>query len=272
MPRVGSVRITRSSERARMGVPAARRRTIYYGADADRFQPSRAVPERARAELGIPPGAPLIGNVAYFYPPLVGPLAPRHLRGRAIKGHEDLIAAAVLVLAERPDARFVFVGDGWGPEGKQYRRQLEEWTRELGLADKVAFVGHRGDVADLLGGLDVSVQCSLSESLGGTIESLLMERPTIATRVGGMPEAVIHEETGLTVPPRDPRALADAVLRLLRYPDEAREFGQQGRALMLERFTLARTVAEIDALYAELAHERRSPVAHPATLRERPTR
>jgi glycosyltransferase involved in cell wall biosynthesis len=97
------------------------------------------------------------------------------------------------------------------------------------------------------------VQCPLSETLGGTIEALLMERPTVGTRVGGIPESVRHEETGLLVPPADPAALAAAIERLLANRDEARRFGVAGRKLMLERFTLSRTGADLDALYRRIA-------------------
>jgi glycosyltransferase involved in cell wall biosynthesis len=78
------------------------------------------------------------------------------------------------------------------------------------------------------------VQCPLTETLGGTIEALLMERPTVATRVGGIPESVHHEETGLLVPAADPAALAAAIERLLANPNECRRFGAAGRKLMLE--------------------------------------
>src|SRR6202030_3494642 len=100
-------------------------------------------------------------------------------------------------------------------------------------------------VASLLAAADVAVQCSLTENLGGTIEALLMECPVVATRVGGMPESVRDGETGLLVPPSDPAALAAAILRLLEHRDEAAAFGRAGRALMLERFTAARTADDV---------------------------
>ena len=79
-----------------------------------------------------------------------------------------------------------------------------------------------------------------------------MERPTVATRVGGMPEAVRHEETGLLVPPADAPALAAAIERLLGDRAEARRLATAGRALMLERFTLRRTGSDLAAAYARV--------------------
>jgi glycosyltransferase involved in cell wall biosynthesis len=75
-----------------------------------------------------------------------------------------------------------------------------------------------------------------------------MEVPTVATRVGGMPEAVLHEETGLLVPPRDPAALAHAILRLLEEPVWARDLARRGRLRMLDGFTLHDTIADLDRI------------------------
>jgi glycosyltransferase involved in cell wall biosynthesis len=241
---------------ASLGVPASRRSCIYYGADPARFDPGKADPERLRAELGIEAGAPLVGHVAYFYGRLLGRSIPAQFFGKGVKAQEDLVDAARLVLAEIPEARFVFVGSGWQDEGRRYEQDVRERAAELGLGEAIVFTGARDDVPDVLAALDVSVQCSLSENLGGTIESLMMEVPTVATQVGGMPESVHHEETGLLVPPGDPRALADAILRYLRNPDWAKSLARAGRLLMLERFTMERTVQDIDALYSELARER----------------
>jgi glycosyltransferase involved in cell wall biosynthesis len=108
-------------------------------------------------------------------------------------------------------------------------------------------------VASLLAASDVAVQCSLTENLGGTIEALLMERPVVATRVGGMPESVRDGETGLLVPPSDPVALAAAIIQLLENRETATAFGRAGRRLMLERFTSARTADDVAAVYRKLA-------------------
>ena len=239
-----------------LGVDPRRVSHTYYGPDLERFTPATGRGERVRADLGVPPGVPLVGQVAYFYPPTNERWTPPALRGRGLKGHSDFLEAARLVLAEDPGVRFALVGGGWGPGGEEHRSEMRALARALGVDHAVVFTGDRDDVPDVLAALDVSVQCSLSENLGGTIESLLMERPTIATRVGGMPESVLHERTGLLVEPRDPPALAAAMLRLLRDPDEASRLGKAGRERMLTRFTAAATVDEIDALYRRLAAER----------------
>jgi glycosyltransferase involved in cell wall biosynthesis len=231
-----------------MGLSEPHLQCIRYGVDPDWFDPAIADGSRVRAELGLPAAAPVVGLVAYFYPPRSDWETPPHVRGRGVKGHEDFLAAARLVHEQYPEARFLLVGAGWGEAGERYRQQLLDTARgDLGSC--VVFTGHRDDVPNVLAAMDVAVQCSLSENYGGTIESLLMCRPTVATRVGGMPETVRHGETGLLVPPRDPEALAAAICRLLDSPDEARRLANAGRRLMLDRHTIEHTVAAIDDLY-----------------------
>ena len=217
-----------------------------------------------RRELGVAPDTPLVGQVAYFYPVDDGPFAPPHVRGRGVKGHEDFVDAARLVLDRRPDARFVLVGDGWGPLGERHRDDIRRRCGELGIEDEVIFTGRRRDIADMLAALDVSVQCSLSENYGGTLESLLMRAPTIATRVGGMPEAVRHEETGLLVEPRDPPGSPPRCCASSRIASSGGASASAGRELMLERFTFQSTVQGVVSVYGELAAERglrRPPLA-----------
>jgi glycosyltransferase involved in cell wall biosynthesis len=234
------------------GAPPERVECIYYGPPAERFDPAQTDATAFRRELGISADAPVIGLVAHFYPPMRGLHAPPITRGVDLKGHDHFLAAARIVARRFPEARFVVVGAGSNALGEAYRQSLIDACRADGFDARVYFPGHRKDIAEVLRSFDVAVQCSLSETLGGTIEALLMERPTVATRVGGMPEAVRHEETGLLVPAANPEALADAITRLLENRDEARHLAIAGRKLMLERFTLERTAADLLALYARV--------------------
>ncbi len=223
---------------------------VYYGSPAENFDPAAEDQLAFRRELGIAPHTPLVGLVAHFYPPMRGPQAPHATRGVGLKGHDTFLAAARIVARRFPKARFVLVGSGSNDLGERYRQSLIERCRADGFIEKVFFVNHRHDLQRVLVSFDVAVQCALTECLGGTIEALLMERPTVATRVGGMPEAVRHEETGLLVPPADADALAAAIERLLSDRDEAQRLARAGRSLMLERFTLARTGSDLASLYA----------------------
>jgi glycosyltransferase involved in cell wall biosynthesis len=235
-----------------LGMSSHRLRCISYGADATQFDPARVDGSHVRKEFGMAPDVPVIGLIAYFYPPRTDWQTPPAMRGRGLKGHEDFIAAAHLVRRQYPTARFLLVGAGWRQAGEQYRQRLMARCCDEGLGDAVVFTGHRDDVPDVLAAMDVAVQCSLSENYGGTIEALLLERPTVATRVGGMPETVRDGETGLLVPPADPAALADAICRLLADPERAHRMAAAGRVLMLDRYTIDRTAALIAALYDDL--------------------
>ena len=237
----------------RLGVPHERISCAYYGSPAESFEPATVDREAFRRELGISSHTPLVGLVAHFYPPMRGLQAPRATRGVGLKGHETFLAAARIVAGRFPEARFVLVGNGVNALGEKYRRSLIESCRADGFIERVFFPGYRHDLQRVLISFDVAVQCSLTEGLGGTIEALLMERPTVASRVGGMPEAVRHEETGILVPPADPPALAAAIERLLADRGGAQRLARAGRALMLERFTLARTGNDLASLYSRVA-------------------
>jgi glycosyltransferase involved in cell wall biosynthesis len=235
----------------RQGVPRTQVELIYYGQDPDRFNPATADGARVRRELGIEPERPVVGDVAYFYPPSPdGPFTPPHLVDRGIKGHETLLRAVPRVLEAMPDAILLLVGEGWGPAGAAYQQQLESLAAELGVTHAVRFTGSRSDIPDTLAAFDVSVQCSLNENLGGSIESLLMARPLVASAVGGLVDAVLHERTGLLVPPGDPEALADAIVRLLQDRPLAQRLATEGRSRALSLLTLDTTVDNLEALYA----------------------
>ena len=136
-----------------------------------------------------------IGNVAA--------LAPH-------KAQDDLLRAAALVLARRDDVRFFVVGEG------ALRAELEALARELGIAARVVFTGFRSDALDLLRAFDVFVMSSYLEGLGTSImDAQALGVPVVATRTGGIPELVEDGVTGLLTPPRNPAALADAMLRFL---------------------------------------------------------
>lgn len=246
---IASCEFTRTLYR-QMGVPERRLAVIYYGPDETKFDPTGTWPADVRAEFAWPSDTPLIGMIAYFYPVLPNNRwIPTAVHGRSVKSQEDLIRAMPLVMREFPQAKLLLVGSGWEQGGKEYRQQMHRLVGELGLTRAVLFTGFRSDVPALLRAFDVSVQPSLNENLGGTIESLLMQCPTVATRVGGMVDAVVDGETGVLANPSDPASLAEAILKVLRDPIGAKALGVAGRDRMLQGFTLRSTVDSLSDLY-----------------------
>jgi glycosyltransferase involved in cell wall biosynthesis len=145
----------------------------------------------------------------------------------------------------------VIVGEG--PE----RARLEAQAAHLGLAEQVHFVGHQQDVRPWLAAFDVCVLSSDWEGMSNAIlEAMAAGLPVVATAVGGTPEVVVDGVTGFLVPPRDPQALADAILRLLRDPDLRRRMGEAGRAHVTEHFSVEQMVHKRERLYEELLKEK----------------
>jgi glycosyltransferase involved in cell wall biosynthesis len=235
----------------RHGIPAEQIELVHYAVDQQGHDPALADGGRVRRELGLAASTPVVGKIAYFYPPARSAgVVPVRLEGRGVKGHEVLIRAVPRVLASVPDAAFVLVGRGWGPGGPAYERELKALAAQTGAGDAIRFIGERRDIPDLLAAFDVTVQCSLSDNLAGTVEALLMARPLVVSDIPGFADTVQHEVTGLVVPPDDPDALADALVRLLRDRPLGERLGEQGRRHVSERFTLDLSVAGVERVLA----------------------
>ncbi len=212
--------------------------TIYNGIPIQEWKPRPPeVVAAQKRELGLDNAAPIIGTV--------GRLAEQ-------KGLPYFLRMAALLLPDFPAARFVIVGDG------PLRNELVALARNLGLADRVVFTGFRTDVPDLMSVFDLFVLASVYEPFGLVlVQAMALEKPIVASRVGGIPEVVADGETGLLAPPRDPAALAEAAARLLRDEALARRMGQAGRERVLAQFTAEAMARKTMALYEELlAHKR----------------
>ena len=136
------------------------------------------------------------------------------------------------------------------------RESLERISRRLGLADRVRFLGRRTDSPDLLAACDVFVLPSRREGLGvASLEAMAAARPVVASRVGGLAEAVVHERTGLLVPPGDPRALGEALIRLLRDDALRERLGAAGPDRIAEGFAAEQMIEAYEKLYLEVLAE-----------------
>lgn len=241
-----------------MGIPARRLGWMSSAIDASVFDPP-GPGAGLRAEFGFGAEARLIGLVGHFYPrSSPGPWTPPPVWGRCAKGHQDFLRAAVLVLSRAPDARFVLVGGGFGPDGESHLREMRALAAALGLEGRVVFTGARHDMPAVLRDLDICAQPSVTENLAcATMEALLMEKPVVASRTGGLVDVVEDGVTGLLVPPSDPAALARAILRLLENPAEASAMGRAGRQRITGMASPEQTVTRLARHYrAQIAKSR----------------
>ncbi len=212
------------------GVPADRVVTVHEGIDVEHVETTP--PVNVHEALWLPHDAPLVGNVAALVP---------H------KGQRYLIEAAHLVVRRIPDARFVILGEG------ELREHLEHLVREHALEKHVLLPGFRTDVIGCIKGFDLFVMSSVTEGLGTSLlDAMACARPIVATRAGGIPEIVVDGVTGILVPPRDSRTLADAIVRALGDRDLRGQMGAAGLARVRERFTVERMVAETAKVYASV--------------------
>jgi len=212
------------------GVEADRAVTVHEGIDVEHVV--AADPVNVHETFWLPHQAPVVGNVAALVP---------H------KGQRYLIEAAHLVVQEIPDARFVILGEG------ELREQLERQVHDHHLEKHVLLPGFRTDVLGCIKGFDLFVMSSVTEGLGTSLlDAMACSRPIVATTAGGIPEIVEDGVNGLLVPPRDARALADAIVRALRDASLRQRFGTAGLARVKARFTVERMVDQTAAVYARV--------------------
>ena len=218
------------------GYDASRIAVIRNGVDLSRFDdppPSG----RLRSELGLAEQTPLVGVIS---------------RLTRLKGLEHFLEAAAIVRSRIPNVRFIVVGET-SPMDRGYLGELREYAERCGVAREVTFTGLRRDVPAVLSSLDVSVMPSLNEALSNVVlESMAAGAPTVATRVGGTPEAIVDGVTGVLVPPASSSALAEAIVHLLNDTALAAHLGHAARAHIADHFSVRRMVRSTEDLYIEL--------------------
>lgn len=212
------------------GVPAQRIRIVHSGVDPNRFSYD-IPPERMREELGIPPQAPVIGNIASLVD---------H------KGHRYLLEAMPAILERHPDAQLVLVGDG--PLADALHRQAEQ----LGIASHVHFTGFRKDVETFLSGFDLfALSSHLERPCTSLIDAMFHRVPVVATDTGGVPDLVRNNDTGLLAPPRFGEALAEAILQMLGDAERRRHMAENACVHAMEGFTAEAMVWRTIEAYSE---------------------
>lgn len=209
--------------------------TIHNGIDPDGFS-ARASTDSLRRAHDIPAEAPIIGVIGNV---------------KGWKGQETAVRATALLKRHHPEIRCLLVGD---IPDKAYGERLQHLRRELDITCNVVFTGFKDEVADYVSLLDVMLHTSVTPEPFGRVllEGMLLQRPVIATAIGGPLEIIEHGKHGFLVPPNDPEALARTAQELLASPELRRRIGQTARAHVLERFTIDHNLRKTEAIYQRL--------------------
>ena len=229
--------------------PAARLHAIPSGIDLSAYGRQGSAPTLTRKALGLHARGPVIG--------VLGQLTP-------VKGHRYLVEALPEILGKFPSATLLFVGEG--PE----RESLVARAASLGVTNHVRVVGAQFDLPSYIAVCDVIAQPSLNEEMGRTVlEALIMGKPVIASRVGGLPDLIADGRNGLLIPPASPSALAHAVCSLVWDPVRLRRMSGEARRSVGRRFSAQAMVEALDRLYGALLEAERPARAASSVGRRR---
>jgi len=213
------------------GIPKNKIDVVYSGIDTEKFD-SIGDTRYLSEEFNLSEDTPIIGTIA-------------HLADH--KGHKYLISAVPDVLKTFPNALFLIIGEG------ELEEDLKKQVKKLNIAGNVVFTGFRKDIGELLSTMNLFVLPSHLEGLCTSLmDAMLMKRPIVATTAGGIPEVVTDKETGILVPPKNSKALADAMIQLLSNKEEAKEMGERGLKRVKKIFNVSKTIKETEKIYMEL--------------------
>jgi glycosyltransferase involved in cell wall biosynthesis len=216
-------------EAIRLGVAEARLDLVHNAIVVENYRPDRLRRIAFRVAHGFQDHDRLIGNVG---------------RLSREKGQADFLRAGAALARRRPSVRLVLAGDG--PD----RDALGRLAQELGIADRVRFLGHVPDMRPVYDGIDVLALTSYTEGLPNVLlEAACMGKPVLATDVGGSAEIVQHEVNGLLVRPGRVDAIEAGLARLLDRHDEATEFATAAATDVVSRFDFRARTRRIEDLY-----------------------
>ncbi len=215
------------------GVPAEKISVVPYGQTTERFDavtPEQI--EQVRQELNMGPGPNLVNVSRLFHR----------------KGHSDLFEAFARLDSERGDSLTLYlVGDG------DYRGELEARCHQLGIQDKVRFLGWRNDALTIMAAADLIVHPSLEDALSSAvIEALMLEKPIVATDISGVRDTLGDGKYGHIVPPADADSLRKAVEETIKNMSKAQESAVAGRKYLLDYMDAARVSRAYEEIYSRL--------------------
>ncbi len=225
-------------------IPKDRVFLCYYGDDIDKISKSRASSD-FRKEYNIDDSTKIIAMVSYFYKP-----KRFMMQFRGLKGHEDFIDAFSEINKRVHNTVAVIVGGPWGNSCK-YMEKVKRYAKNK-CGDKVIFTGFRDDVFGLYKEFDVAVHPSLSENLGGALESLASGTPTVSTNIGGFPDIIVNSVSGLLVPKRNPHSISEDVIKIISNPKLAKKMSENGFKIVKEKCDISVTAKNVYECYKKI--------------------
>jgi glycosyltransferase involved in cell wall biosynthesis len=216
------------------GFPESKVVSIPTGTDLEYFNVPRN--KEAKLKYGIDIDASVITNVGIL---------------RSVKGHEVTLGTVKKVISASPDARFLIVGDG------PRQAELEKMVKALGISEYVIFAGFVDNIPEIYSFSDVAVLSSWSEGLPQSLlQAMASGVPVVATGVGGVPEVVIHEKTGVLVEAGDHEALAKGVIKILTDNGFASQLVDNAKELVQKEHSLNHMIDKIEDLYNTLLKQK----------------
>jgi glycosyltransferase involved in cell wall biosynthesis len=225
---------------AKEGIPRDRIDVLYNGIDISRYGVAAARLSELRNEIGAAPDDAIVGIVSNL--------------NRPVKRVDVFLMAAAEILGKGINAIFVVVGDG------HLKEQLQGLGKELGITDKLHFVGSKENVVPYIQSFSIAVNSSESEGFSNAVlEYMACGVPVVATNFGGSSESVIHGKTGLLVSPNNHIEMADAIIELLNDPEAAKSMGARGRESIVSNYSFDVVVDKQEQYYADIiSHDRTS--------------
>ncbi len=217
------------------GFPADRVVSIPTGAGMEFFDVRKN--KEAKLKYGLNMDSIVISNVGIL---------------RSVKGHEVTLSSVKKVIDAFPNAKYLIVGEG------PARERLEKMSKDLGIARHVVFTGFIENIPEIYSFTDVAVLSSWSEGFPQSIlQAMASNVPVVATKVGGVPEVVFHEKTGLLIELGDHEGLAKEIIRILNKPDEALRFAANAKELVLKEHSVNHMIDKIEGLYKKLLEKKK---------------
>ncbi len=204
---------------------------IHNGVAVDDVIPSEEK-ESIRAALNIAPDACVIGTLGRMVP---------------VKGHDFFLLGAKRIIAIHPDVYFVICGGG------PLLRKSQEWVAAEKLEANIKIIGFRDDPYNIINCFDIFALTSLHEGIPMVLlEAMLLKKAVVTTAVGGIPEFIINNKTGITIPPKNAEAFSKACLTLLENEGLRESLARKGQEIVLSNYTASQNASKIKNIYVKV--------------------